>query len=38
MGEIRNAYEILIGKLGGKRQLEDLGVDERITLEWILGE
>jgi hypothetical protein len=36
MGEIRNAYKILVGKPEGKRPLEDLGTDGRI-LRWILG-
>jgi hypothetical protein len=31
MGEMRNAYEITIG------ETENVGVDERIILEWILG-
>jgi hypothetical protein len=36
---MRNAYTILIGKPEGKRRdhSEDLGVDGRIILEWILG-
>jgi hypothetical protein len=37
IGEMRNAYKILIVKPEGKRPLEDLGVDEMIILEWILG-
>jgi hypothetical protein len=37
MGEIRNAYKIVVGKYEGKNYSEDLGVDGRITLEWILG-
>jgi hypothetical protein len=35
MGKARNAY-ILVGKPGAN-YLEDLGVDEKIILEWILG-
>jgi hypothetical protein len=36
-GEIRNTYNILIGKHKGKRPLRrPRGVDERIILEWIL--
>jgi hypothetical protein len=34
---MRNANEIWRGKPEGKRPLEDLGVDGRIILEWILG-
>jgi hypothetical protein len=37
MGEMRNAYKMLVGKPEGKRSLEHLGVDGRIILEWILG-
>jgi hypothetical protein len=33
---MRNAY-ILVGKMKERDYLEDLGVGERITLEWILG-
>jgi hypothetical protein len=35
MGEIRNAYNILVGRPEGKNHLEDLGVDRRMILEWI---
>jgi hypothetical protein len=35
MGEVRGAYNILVGRPEGRR--EDLGVDGRITLRWILG-
>jgi hypothetical protein len=35
MGEMRNAYKILVRKSEGKKQCEDLGVDGRIILEWI---
>jgi hypothetical protein len=37
MGEMRNAYDILVGKPEGKRHSEYLGVGEKIILEWILG-
>jgi hypothetical protein len=30
------AYKILVGILEGKRQLEELSVDRRIILKWIL--
>jgi hypothetical protein len=35
MGEIRNAYSILVRKLEGKSHLEDLSIDGRIMLQWI---
>jgi hypothetical protein len=34
---MRNAYNILVGKPEGKNHSEDLGVDGKIILEWILG-
>jgi hypothetical protein len=37
MGEVRGAYNILVGRPEGRRLLEDLGVDGRTTLRWILG-
>jgi hypothetical protein len=37
VGEIRNAYKILVGNLKGKDHSKDLGVDGRIILEWTLG-
>jgi hypothetical protein len=36
MGEMRNAYKILVRKSEGKRPLADLGVDGRIILKSIL--
>jgi hypothetical protein len=36
MGEARNAYNILVGNLKDRGHLEDLNVDRRIILEWIL--
>jgi hypothetical protein len=36
MGEVRNAYKMLVRKPEGRDHLEDLGMDGRI-LEWILG-
>jgi hypothetical protein len=37
MEEVRNTYEIFVEKLEGKNHSDDLGVDGRIILEWILG-
>jgi len=37
IGEMTNAYSILIGNLKGKDHLEDLGVDRKLILEFILG-
>jgi hypothetical protein len=37
MGEMRNAYKILVGKCEGRNQKEDLGIDGRIILERISG-
>jgi hypothetical protein len=37
MGEVRGAYNILLGKREGRRPREDLGIDGRITLIWVLG-
>jgi hypothetical protein len=36
MGEIRNAYKRLFGKLERKRPLEDPGLEEKIILKWFL--
>jgi hypothetical protein len=35
MGENRNAYRVLVGRLYGKRPLEELDIGGRI-LKWIL--
>jgi hypothetical protein len=37
MREIRNAYEISIGKPEGRDHSEDLCMDKRMILKWILG-
>jgi hypothetical protein len=37
MEEMRNAYKILVGELERKRHSEDVGLDGKIILEWILG-
>jgi hypothetical protein len=37
MGDMKSAYSILARKPEGKNHLEDLGVDEKIKLELILG-
>jgi hypothetical protein len=33
---VRNTYNILVGKLEGRRQLARLGKSGRIILKWIL--
>jgi hypothetical protein len=35
MGELRNAYEILVGRSKGERPLRRMGVHERRTLKKI---
>jgi len=35
MGEMINAYHILVGKPEGKKHSKDLSVDGKIILEWI---
>jgi hypothetical protein len=37
LGQIINAYRILVEKLMGRDHLKGLGIDGRIILEWILG-
>jgi len=37
MREMRNSYDILVGKPEEKDHLQDLAVGEKIILEWILG-
>jgi hypothetical protein len=36
-GEMRNTYKMFIGNLKGTDTSEDLGVNENIILEWMLG-
>jgi hypothetical protein len=36
MREMRKAYKVMVGKPEGKNHSEDLSVDRRIILEWIL--
>jgi hypothetical protein len=38
MEEVRNAYKILSDNLKERDHSEDLGIDAKIILEWILGE
>jgi len=38
MGEMRNAYKIFVGKPEGKTHSENLGIDGKILLDWILEE
>jgi hypothetical protein len=35
MGEIRNAYKILVGKPKGRDRLRELYIDERLILKWM---
>jgi hypothetical protein len=36
MGEMKNEYKILVENLNARDHLEDIGVDGRIILKWIL--
>jgi hypothetical protein len=36
MREMKNAYDILVGKFKRRCHSEDLAVDGRIILEWVL--
>jgi hypothetical protein len=38
MGEMRDAYKVLVGKPEGKRPYDDIDADGRIILEYTLGE
>jgi hypothetical protein len=35
--EMRNEYKILVENLKGTDSLEDISIDGKIILEWILG-
>jgi hypothetical protein len=37
MGETKNAYNILVENLKGRDYSEELNVDGKVILEWILG-
>jgi hypothetical protein len=37
MGHMIREYSILVGKPEGRAQAEDIDVDEKIILEWIVG-
>jgi hypothetical protein len=37
MGEVRNKYEIVVGKLKGRDHLEDPSRERKRILEWIRG-
>jgi hypothetical protein len=36
MGGMRTAHKILVEKSDGKKPVQELGLDERIILKWIL--
>jgi hypothetical protein len=36
IGEMRNAYKMLVGNLKGGDHLEELSVDGKTLLEWML--
>jgi hypothetical protein len=36
LGEVRNAHKILVGNPEERHHFQDLGVDGRLLLEWIL--
>jgi hypothetical protein len=37
MGDMRNAYNIVVENLKRRDHLEDLGIDGKIILQWISG-
>jgi hypothetical protein len=37
MGVMRTVYKILVGKPEGRDHVEDVGIDGRVILKWILG-
>jgi hypothetical protein len=36
LGELKNAYKILVGRPEGRNDMKDLGIGRRIILKWIL--
>jgi len=36
LGDMRNAYKIFVGKPEGMNHLEDVNIDGKIILKWIL--
>jgi hypothetical protein len=38
MGEMRNTYKIIVGKSERKNHLDDLSIDGKVILKWIMGE
>jgi hypothetical protein len=37
IGEMKNAYIVLVGKPEGRDHSENLRIDGRVVFEWILG-
>jgi hypothetical protein len=38
IGERRGACRVVVGKPEGKNHFQDLGIDEKIILQWIFKE
>jgi hypothetical protein len=36
IGDRRGVYRVLVGKPEGRNHWQDLGIDEKIVLKWIL--